>query len=439
MKDLSSEMLLEQADSTPSSISVNRSRFVKGYIPENGVGNANHGSFHQEATLARWPPPSSQRDYLPLATQLLTSEAADDLLMFSRYAVRTNIESMQLDHAHLNSYQFALLKAEKRAAAEQNYQDMLAHRAAFAARELSITSMLQRQALLRTSGMKGGPVPYSWQHMRPLSALHTNRGLGLSQELALSEPSYMKSAIELSSLAHTYKGFWSESSGDSSTTSPTVAPHKPQNDIPQGKSHKLKTSPQRFLSSKRIQKTNTLTVLSGATNAWVPDEIYIDTSLGPDPTEQELLKLRSRGALMESFPVKLHKMLIDVDDPTIVAFFPHGRSFKIFDSHKFVTFVMKKYFHQSRLGSFKRQLNVYGFIRISEGPEAGGYYHPHLLRGRAGLANLIRRELKQASTSSRRAHSIPNFGAMVPIRLIDISASTTKESNSILSKIDETE
>ena len=82
MKDLSSEMLLEQADSTPSSISVNRSRFVKGYIPENGVGNANHGSFHQEATLARWPPPSSQRDYLPLATQLLTSEAADDLLIF---------------------------------------------------------------------------------------------------------------------------------------------------------------------------------------------------------------------------------------------------------------------------------------------------------------------------------------------------------------------
>lgn len=432
-------MLLERVDSAPSSISENSPTFDKGNVPENGVGNAYQECFRQEALLARWPPPSSQRGYLSLATQLLTSEAADDLLMFSRYPVRANIGSMQLDHTQLQNYQSALLRAEKRAAAEQNYQDILAHRSASAARELSITSMLQRQAFMRTLVMKGDPVLHSWQHMRPLTALHSSQGLHMTQESVPSKPSLMKNLMKPSSLAHTYKGFWSESSGDSSSTFSNVGPHRPLKDISQGKSHQLKSSPQKFLLSKRIQKPNKSTVFSGVTDACVPDRTYIDTSLGPDPTEQELLKLRSRGALMESFPVKLHKMLIDVDDPSIVAFFPHGRSFKIFDGQKFATFVMKKYFHQSRLGSFKRQLNVYGFTRISEGPEAGGYYHPHLLRGRAGLASLVRRELKQTSPLSRRAQATPNFNAMVPIRLIDVSNLTTTESKSIVSKNDDIE
>jgi hypothetical protein len=53
------------------------------------------------------------------------------------------------------------------------------------------------------------------------------------------------------------------------------------------------------------------------------------------------------------------------------------------------TLFATRFFHQTKLTSFQRQLNLYGFIRLTAGRDRGGYYHEMFLQGRSDLANQI--------------------------------------------------
>jgi hypothetical protein len=56
---------------------------------------------------------------------------------------------------------------------------------------------------------------------------------------------------------------------------------------------------------------------------------------------------------------------------------------------------MPKYFRQSKLTSFQRQVNLYGFRRLTAGKDRGGYYHEMFLRGRPDLhRRLVRIRVK---------------------------------------------
>lgn len=96
-----------------------------------------------------------------------------------------------------------------------------------------------------------------------------------------------------------------------------------------------------------------------------------------------------RESMAEHFPSKLHRMLEACERDglsKIASFFPHGRAFAIHQPRRFAEEVMPKHFKQTKYTSFQRQLNLYGFRRLSLGPDVGGYYHERFLKGQPQLS-----------------------------------------------------
>jgi hypothetical protein len=89
---------------------------------------------------------------------------------------------------------------------------------------------------------------------------------------------------------------------------------------------------------------------------------YSDVSGMVDPIPDPR---RNRGGVSEPFPEKLHRMLDTVEREglsEVVGFFSHGRAFAIHKQRRFVNDIMPRFFRQSKLTSFQRQLNLYGYV-----------------------------------------------------------------------------
>lgn len=129
----------------------------------------------------------------------------------------------------------------------------------------------------------------------------------------------------------------------------------------------------------------------------------------------------SKGGVSVPFPIKLHNMLdhIDRDEPelsNIVSWQPHGRCFLVKNIKKFTAEVLPRFFEQKKYPSFQRQLNLYGFNRLTKGPDKGSYYHELFLRSKKILCRGIQR-MKIKGTGSRMASNPdqePNFYLMDP-------------------------
>ena len=88
---------------------------------------------------------------------------------------------------------------------------------------------------------------------------------------------------------------------------------------------------------------------------------YFDASTLSDPDPVAVANRRTRGGVTEPFPEKLYRMILEAEyngKLDVLSFFPHGRSFAIHKPERFCTEIMSKYFKQSRLSSFQRQLNL---------------------------------------------------------------------------------
>lgn len=67
-----------------------------------------------------------------------------------------------------------------------------------------------------------------------------------------------------------------------------------------------------------------------------------------------------------SFAVKLYAMLDAVKksgDDDVVAWLPHNRAFRIINEERFMNTVAPRYFDCTKIRSFTRQLNLWGFQR----------------------------------------------------------------------------
>lgn len=85
-------------------------------------------------------------------------------------------------------------------------------------------------------------------------------------------------------------------------------------------------------------------------------------------------------------------------------------------SHKpdrFANEIMPIYFKHTRVSSFQRQLNLYGFTRINSGPNTGGYYHELFLRGRPAFCTYIRRVGAARNGATPRVRGVKPHNAVV--------------------------
>lgn len=134
----------------------------------------------------------------------------------------------------------------------------------------------------------------------------------------------------------------------------------------------------------------------------------------------------ARG-ILEPFPERLHRLLTEVEaagHSDIVSFTEDGQSFKIHKPEEFFRRIVQVYFKQTRLSSFKRQLNLYGFELIDHGKNKGGYYHELFMRDQPDLARQIRRVDNKFSMSDKKKKKhhgrysrsqAPDFYSMPPV------------------------
>jgi hypothetical protein len=76
-----------------------------------------------------------------------------------------------------------------------------------------------------------------------------------------------------------------------------------------------------------------------------------------------------------TFSVKLHMILSNPDFQDIIGWLPHGRSWRILKQQAFEEKVIPLYFRHGRYSSFARQVNGWGFRRITHGSDYNSYYH----------------------------------------------------------------
>lgn len=129
---------------------------------------------------------------------------------------------------------------------------------------------------------------------------------------------------------------------------------------------------------------------------------------------------KASSGITVPFPLKLHEMLDQIEEDglaSVISWQPHGRCFVVHDQKRFASDVMVKYFRQTKFASFQRQLNLYGFNRLTSGRDKGGYYNELFLRSKRFLCHRIQR-IKIKGTGVRKASSPetePQFYSMPPV------------------------
>jgi HSF-type DNA-binding len=121
---------------------------------------------------------------------------------------------------------------------------------------------------------------------------------------------------------------------------------------------------------------------------------------------------KKEGIKNEAFPLKLYRLLKESEEAgkdDIVSFTHTGNAFKIHHQQRFANEILPDYFRHKRFDSFKRQLSMYGFVRIPVGPEEGAFEHRLFKRDRLDLIQQMRRvAVEQGAASGSPAEATGN-------------------------------
>jgi len=108
-------------------------------------------------------------------------------------------------------------------------------------------------------------------------------------------------------------------------------------------------------------------------------------------TDLDTKKLKKTGkrGIPQGFPRILHRMLNN-QETRCITWSSTENHFWITDTDYFVTNVLPKYFRHSKLTSFQRQLNLYGFSKVSKGKYSGAYTHKYFTKSGDNINNIRR-------------------------------------------------
>lgn len=123
-----------------------------------------------------------------------------------------------------------------------------------------------------------------------------------------------------------------------------------------------------------------------------------------------------------TFPEKVYSLLSSEDTNEVIRWGQEGYGFQVLDPKKFSSDIMPKYFRHCRYTSFQRQLNLYGFRRVSKGPDTGTYYHPKFRRDRPELIPSIKRipsRSKRETDSASSTSSLTTSGSWSSMDSLD--------------------
>ena len=105
-------------------------------------------------------------------------------------------------------------------------------------------------------------------------------------------------------------------------------------------------------------------------------------------------KKKKNNSLQESFPCKVYRILMEAEaagEDDIISFTADGDCFEIHQPTVFADQIIPRHFRHSKLTSFHRQCGLYGFKRLSQGPNAGAFMHPMFRKGQPELCEKMRR------------------------------------------------
>ena len=139
----------------------------------------------------------------------------------------------------------------------------------------------------------------------------------------------------------------------------------------------------------------------------------IEKEIGANPNRSTTLRnSAARATRIQKFPLKLCAILAQKEFQDIIAWMPHGRSWKVLKPDLFESLVMPIFFQCGNYHSFNRLVNAWSFRRMTTGLDSGSYYHELFLRGKPCLQNFMRRLPKTHKKPPMRTEDEPNFYAM---------------------------